>query len=300
MFSPTEIRQEITAQIIEALSNGTLPPWRRTWSNDANAPGLNTSLSTGSPYRGINQLILAIAAARRGFQSKWWGMFHQINASGAHVLRGEKGTHVVLYKPIKRTRIDENGDESDDSFCVLRTFVVFNAEQTNGLEKFRVGHATLDTHEIEGRFGEAERVIAATGANVRHGGNEAFYRRSEDFIQVPYRHQFDSPESFYETTFHELVHWTEHPTRLNWNRADEGYSMGELIAEIGSCFLMGELGLPTMTNLSNHAAYLQSWLKDMNGDPKFIFRASAQASKAAEFLLSFSRVPVESADPALA
>ena len=42
MLSPTEIRQQITSQIIEALTNGNLPPWRRPWSNDPNAPGLET------------------------------------------------------------------------------------------------------------------------------------------------------------------------------------------------------------------------------------------------------------------
>ena len=79
-------------------------------------PGLNTSLSTGNPYRGINQLLLQLAAGHHGFQSKWWGTFNQIKASGGYVLKGEKGTHVVLFKPIKRTRVDETGEETDDSF----------------------------------------------------------------------------------------------------------------------------------------------------------------------------------------
>ena len=36
-------------------------------------------------------------------------------------------------------------------------------------------------------------------------------------------------------------------------------------------------------------AYLSNWLKAMKDDPKFIFTASSQASKAADFILSFSR-----------
>jgi antirestriction protein ArdC len=237
-------------------------------------------------------------SARRNFQSKWWGTFHQINACDARVLKGEKGTHVILYKPVERTRIDKKGDETDDSFCVLRTFVVFNANQTTGREKFRVGNATLDTHEIDSRFDNAEKVIAATKADIRFGGNKAFYSAEGDFIQVPHRQQFAMPE-FYETVFHELCHWTEPAHRLNWDRAGAGYAMGELVAELGGCFLATDIGLPTAENLKNHAAYLQSWLKGMNGDPKFIFRASAQASKAVEFLLSFSRNSVKSAEPAL-
>ena len=66
--------------------------------------------------------------------------------------------------------------------------------------------------------------------------------------------------------------------------------MGELIAEMGSCFLASELGIPNAENLPNHASYLQNWLKAMQNDTKFIFQASSQASKAADFILSFSRV----------
>ena len=33
MQSPNEIRSQITRQIVEALSNGNLPPWRRPWPN---------------------------------------------------------------------------------------------------------------------------------------------------------------------------------------------------------------------------------------------------------------------------
>ena len=37
------------------------------------------------------------------------------------------------------------------------------------------------------------------------------------------------------------------------------------------------------------AAYLANWLKAMRDDPRFIFVASSQASKAADYLLAFSR-----------
>lgn len=297
MFSPNEIRQQITGQIIQALTNGNLPPWRRPWSNDPNAPGLHTSLSTGNPYRGINQLLLQLAAGHHGFQSKWWATFNQVKSSGGYVLKGEKGTQVILFKPVKRTRVDETGEEKDDSFLVMRTFTVFNAEQTSGLQQYRVGFAPPkeDTGE---RYEHADAVIESTNADIRYGGNEAFYRSGEDFIQVPFRHQFESPESFYETSFHELCHWTEKRVGFDRSQAENTYALGELVAEIGSCFLMGELGLPTTTNLTNHASYLKSWLKGMNGDPRFIFRAAAQASKAVEFVLNSSRNAVAIVEPA--
>ena len=288
MQSQNDLRQSITNTIIEALKNGGLPPWKRPWCNDPNAPGLHTSMSTGNPYRGINQLLTQVSAMRQGFKSKWWGTFNQIKQNRASVNRGEKGTHVVLFKKIERKRTDEAGDDVKDGFFVMREFTVFNAEQTSGLEKFRVGFTKPQNDDAE-RYDNADAVIDAIGADIRHGGNEAYYNPPGDFIQLPHRHQFESPEAYYETAFHEHVHFSEHPSRLNWNRADEGYGMGELIAELGSCQLMAELGLPTTTNLSNHASYLKHWLDGMAGDSRFIFKAASQASKAVDYLLSFSR-----------
>jgi antirestriction protein ArdC len=59
---------------------------------------------------------------------------------------------------------------------------------------------------------------------------------------VPFLHQFESPEAFYETTFHELCHWTEKRVGFDRSQAENTYALGEIVAEIGSCFLMGNLG----------------------------------------------------------
>jgi antirestriction protein ArdC len=296
MQSQSDLRQQITNTIIDALKNGGLPPWRKPWSDDPNAPSLHTSLSTGSPYRGINQLLLQIAAMNHGYKSKWWGTYNQVAFNKASVRQGQKATKVVLWKPIQRKRANEKGAEVEDKFLVMREFCVFNAEQTTGLDRFQVGYAKPQVSAGE-RYENAERVIDATGAGIRYGGNDAYYKLDDDYIQLPHRHQFKSPEALYETTFHELCHWTEHPTRLNWNRTDEGYAMGELIAEISSCLMMAELGLPTTTNLNNHAAYLKNWLKGLADDGRFIFKASAQANKAVDFLMSFSRTTVATPEP---
>ena len=293
MQTQNEIREQITNQLISAINAGTIP-WRRPWSSDSNAPGLHTSMSTGSPYRGINQLILMASTARNNFRSKWWGSFNSIKQKGASVSRGQKGTQIVLFKKIERERTDEAGDDVKDSFFVMKTFTVFNAEQTTGLEQFRVGFNKPQNNTVE-RYENADAVIDATGADIRYGGNEAFYNPPNDFIQLPHRHQFETPELAYETTFHELGHWTEHVSRLNWNRSDEGYAMGELIAEIAACMMMAELGLPVTTTL--HASYLKHWLDGLAGDSKFIFQAASQASKAVDFLLSFSRTTATTSEP---
>ena len=288
MSSQTEIRQHVTNQIVEALTNGDLPPWRKPWNNDPNAPGLHTSLSSDSPYRGVNQLLLQLSASRQNFQSKWWGTYSQVQRCGANVRRGQKATKVALWKPVNRKQHNEQGKNIDDYYLKVREFSVFNAEQTTGLKQFRVGFAQ-EEQDTKKRHELADEVIDATNADIRLGGNKAYYSPQSDFIQCPFRHQFSPSDGFYETMFHELCHWSEQRVGFDRSQTENTFALGELIAEIGSCFMMCELGLPTDDNMANHVAYLKSWLEGMTDDPKFIFRASAQATKAVDFILSFTR-----------
>lgn len=62
------------------------------------------------------------------------------------------------------------------------------------------------------------------------------------------------------------------------------YAFEELIAEQISAFSCAALGIvPTV----RHADYIGSWLEVMREDSRAIVRAASQASKAADWLLSF-------------
>jgi antirestriction protein ArdC len=299
MPTQAELRSQITQQIISALEQGTIP-WRRPWRTSPNA-GRPTSVASLRPYQGINPLLLQLHAFRFGFQSKFWGTFDQWERWGCKVKRrpegveaGAWGAKVVLYKPVSKNVVDEAGDEGERSFVVMRTFTVFNAEQVEGLvaDKFLVkeeeGNAFPD-------FEPFEELIVATKADIRHGGEKAYYTRplpvgtfpnhtDGDYIQVPEKHRFEGLAGYYETLAHELGHWCE--VRLGW---EGSYAMGELVAEMSSTYLCSELGVPSSGDLTNHASYLQSWIAAMEGDPKFIFQASTQASKVTDLLLSLVR-----------
>ncbi len=296
MSAQTEIRQKMTDQIIAALSDGAgLPPWRRPWKSfDANI-GHPSNALTGRNYRGINTLALGLSAHKRGFQSRHWLTFRQAKEMGVSIRGGEKATHVVFFKPIRADRTADENEEKADTFFLMRTYCVFNVEQTTGLDHLRVGNAPLPAHEVERRFEQAEAVLAATGARILHGGGRAFYCPSEDYIRLPHCRDFERAEAYYQTAAHELCHWAEHPSRLNVDRSkpENSYAFLELIAELGGCYLMGELGLPTGEDLTNHAAYLKHWLAGLKNDTRFIFKAAAQASRAVDHILSYSRTGEE-------
>jgi len=293
MPATNEIRRQITDQILVALKSGSLPPWRKPWRSDPNS-GFPTNVISGQHYRGVNPLLLELASNRHGFTSKYWGTYQQWDQLGCRVMArpkdvpaGSWGQHIVFWREVTKTDTDDDGEETEERFFILKQYCVFNADQVSGAERFRVGTSPVNNESPIIPFEEADRAIAATGADIRYGGDRAFYRRSDDFIQIPPRESFALPE-FYETVFHELTHWGL--PRLKW---EGSRPMEELIAEIGSCFTATELGLPTGQNMQNHAAYVGSWLQAMQNDPKFIFDASSQASKATDFILSFSRAVKE-------
>jgi len=281
MAFQTQIRQEITSQIVDALKQG-VAPWWKSWIDDPNA-GSPTNVMSQRRYRGINPLILELSAIKQGFQSKWWGTFGQWNSLGAWIKKGSKATQIVFCKPVKQIEPGLHGKDWEVTYHLLRTFAVFNAEQSS-FDEFKVGHEH-DYHDSSDVYEQAETAIDATNADIRYGGNGAFYHRVGDFIQMPFKNQFTSLSDYYSTTFHELMHWSE--SRLGWNGS---HPMGELIAEMGACFIATELRIPHCDDyLDKHTGYLAHWLTSMQNDPKWIFKASSQASKASDFILSFSR-----------
>ena len=54
---------------------------------------------------------------------------------------------------------------------------------------------------------------------------------------------------------------------------------------MGSAFLAGEAGINSDTILENSAAYLQSWIKVLKGEPRMAVVAAAQAQKSTDFIL---------------
>ena len=259
MPSQTEIRQQITQQIINSLKQGTVP-WKRPWSADKNC-GRPTNAVTKKPYNGINILLLALHNQAYGSDGRYFAKYRQWKSIGGQVMarpsgvpKGEWGAKVVLYKPISKTKTNGKGEEFEDQFCIMRQFTVFNIDQVEGdhLDHLRAGH--YENADLEVSIREADELIANSGVDVFHGGNRAFYDIAIDVITMPHKHQFDG--GYYETLFHELAHWAEHPERLNWDRSEEGnsYSMGEMIAEMSSCFVCSELGISLAEGITNHAA----------------------------------------------
>ena len=97
-----------------------------------------------------------------------------------------------------------------------------------------------------------------------------------DFVVMPNAEQFESAAAYYETCLHELAHWSE--VRTAWDREKHGYAMGELIAEMASCFVSVGIGIPAI-DLGNHAAYLQIGLRQCGPTPALSSRQAPKPAK---------------------
>lgn len=282
-----DIYQKVTDKIIADLEQGELT-WMKPWSA-GNMDGriMRPLRHNGQPYSGINILMLWSASLEGCFGSPYWMTFKQAKSLGAHVRKGERGNPVVYANTITKIEEQDDGSEEERAIPFMKAYTVFNVEQIDGLpEHYYVKpEPVIDPAQ---RIDHAERFFAATGADIRHGGNQAYYSGGSDHVQMPVFECFQSPEAYYATLAHELTHWTKHKSRLDrefgrkrWG--DEAYAREELVAELGAAFLCADLSLSPEPR-DEHAAYIQSWLKVLKEDKRAIFSAAAHAQRAADYL----------------
>jgi antirestriction protein ArdC len=294
-----DVYQRITDCIVSELEQG-VRPWFKPWNAEHAAGRITRPLRfNGVPYQGINVIMLWSAAVAAGFAAPIWMTFRQAKEMGAHVRKGEKGHLVVYADRIRRTETDEaTGEEAEREIPFMKGYTVFNVEQIEDLPAHFYAPAEKRLDPVQ-RVAHAERYFAATGADIRHGGNQAYYTVTRDYVQMPPFETFRDAESYYATLAHECTHWTRHPSRLErefgrkrWG--DEGYAMEELVAELGAAFLSADLDL-TPEPRADHAAYIASWLKVLKNDKRAIFTAAGHAQRAADFLTGLQETREEEA-----
>lgn len=281
---------EITGKIIAELEEGRLP-WVQPWGKvAAQAPlGLPQNAATSRAYSGINILILWGAVVQHGYPGQGWLTFRQALSLGGSVRKGERGTTVVYadrFTPEDEKRRARETGEEPGKIPFLKRFTVFNTVQCEGLpEDIVVAMPPPPPGLIEPRV---EALIKATGIDFRIGGDRAYYVPALDHVVVPPPQAYFEPIDWHRTALHEMGHATGHPTRLARDFSGafgtKKYAFEELVAEITAAFCCASLGI--VPNV-RHADYIGSWLEVLHEDNRAIVRAASQASKAADWLLSF-------------
>lgn len=283
----TDLYRRITDRIIAGLENG-VRPWLKPWSVTTTNNGLSLPLRhNGTPYRGINILLLWGEAFDKGYHAAMWMTYKQAQQLGAQVRQGEKGSLVVYADRFTKTETADNGEDIERGIAFMKGYTVFNVEQIDGLpEQYQTPAPPSPALAIT-PAAHAEEFFSATGAEFRHGGARAFYVPSSDHIQLPPPAAFRDAESYAATKAHELVHWTGHASRnartFGKRFGDRAYAFEELVAELGAAFLCADLAI-TLDVRDDHAAYLATWLQVLKDDKRALFTAASHAQRAADYL----------------
>ena len=262
----------VTQKILDQLEAGTVP-WQRPWRTT----GAPSNIDSKKPYRGVNTILLSMT----GYDSPWWGTYKQVQAAGGQVRKGEKSTLIVFWKPSTRETDPETG-ELKSSYMMLRYYNVFNSEQCDGLEQYT---AVAPPEPVSPPDAVTDVLNHYSVSTLAHGGDRAFYRVSDDHLQMPEAQDFDSPAAYASTLFHELVHSTGHPTRLKRDFSggfgSSSYAREELVAEIGAAYLCEHYGID---QIKPSADYIASWMRRLRDDPKLIVSAASKAEKAVDMI----------------
>ena len=272
------VYEMVTERIIEELEKGNIV-WEKPWSGSR--AGSYNVVSKKS-YSLTNQLLLKHGGA--------YGTFKQWQDMGGRIRKGEKSEMIVFWK-IQIVEVEkEDGTKEEKKIPILRYYNVFHISQVDGVELKEESLSELppieDAEKIKTDYMEREHLRI-----LEYTTDKAFYSPAGDYIQVPERGQYTDINEFYSTLYHEMIHSTGHKSRLN--RLEQNaffgtdlYSKEELTAEIGAASIMNLLGLETKKTFRNSAAYIQSWIKVLRNDPKFIVSAASRAEKAVKYILN--------------
>jgi len=282
-----DIYTRVTDRIISDLEQG-VRTWMKPWSAEHAAGRITRPLRhNGTPYRGMNVLLLWGEAVSKGYAAPIWMTYKQAQELSGQVRKGEHGALVVYANTVTKTETNEEGQDVEREIPFMKGYTVFNVEQVEGLPAQYYAQP-VNPLPLSERIEAVDTFANATGVTIRHGGNSAYYSPDRDAVQMPPFEGFRDKESYYATVLHELTHATKHEKRLNRDFGrklfgDEGYAREELVAELGAAFLCADLGI-TPEIRDDHAAYLGHWLAILKEDKRAIFSAAAHAQRAADYL----------------
>ncbi len=293
--------EQFAEKMIKALQDNRAP-WQQPWK-----PGEQISpknVSSDRNYRGGNAIYLAVVAVEKGYADPRWAGYRQIAEAGGHVRKGEKGTPILYVEYTSReVEKDARGNpvvvdghkqytETQRDRPMVKIHTVFNVEQTEGLKLPPVGNREAPAWEANKRV---EDLVRHGEVRVDHvQGDQAYYNKAQDRVVLPDPSQFPTSTGYVHTALHELGHATGHESRLNRPTmmkhegfGSQSYAREELRAEMAAMMAGEQLGVGHEPR--HGQAYVASWIKALENDPKEIRFAAVDAQKAADWMVERAR-----------
>lgn len=285
---------DATKRILERMAKGEIP-WRDVLRPKGSREAYTNRFS-GRPYSVLNRMLLG----RPGEYATW----NQIKEHNGNVMKGAKGTKVILnmpYIPEKdkelAKRLESEGkDTSHLQRWLYKSFTVFHTDDMVGIEPTM--HDEPETIEAEDPTDIADMAVRDysrhEGVKVRaDADNEApKYIAATDSVEMPEKKRYELEEDYWAQLFGCLARSTAKEGRLDNKREWEMMMTGEpdpkgdLMAEITSSLCMSVAGLKREETAEQQAAVCQKWMKVIEeGSVSLIVSCSKEAEKAARLIL---------------
>ena len=305
-----KVEEEILKDVINALENRTsdISPWRKPWKPDNQ--GIHQNFLTGHHYTGSNPIILELYMWSKGQDLPLWIGYGQAKEQGWVVKKGSKAARILRPNPFKIDLTNEDGSpkldkEGNQEFIMKVSFkgaTVFNVSDIEGkdqksqekldakLAEFK-NQSIKSARPLKDRCKQAlERLMTYSEGlegGLHHAGDRAFYRSSQDLVNMPRRESFENDEAYLATLAHEFSHSTAHKTRLDLpignTFGSKPYALEELRAEFASMLITNRLQISCDTQ--NHVAYFDSWIKALDGKASNLMKVFSNAVKAADLVV---------------
>ncbi|GGF44506.1 ArdC family protein [Echinicola rosea] len=281
----------VNERIMASLEKGIVP-WKQPWS----VMGLPKNFHSGKVYKGINLWLLLSC----NHAYPYYLTFKQAERLGAKIRKGAKSVPVVYWNVVYRHK--ETGKKLSeeearklpkglvDRRAFLKYYNVFNIEDTEGVEWEM---SDVEKKEPFQAIKACEELLENVPdlPEIRHGEAQAYYHPAKDYINMPKKELFRSERHYYQTLYHEAVHGTGHPKRLDrkelWDTSCKGkgyYAREELTAEMGASYLGNLCGIWENDLQENSSAYIQHWLGQLKNDKRLLVEAAGKAQKAVDYL----------------
>lgn len=269
---------------------------------------------TGTHYRGANLVNLAVGCLTSGVMDNRFTTASQAKKHGwtvrddatPYMIEKCKRFSYQLKNDDGTPMTDDDGNEKWVSYVrPVSYWWVFNYSEIDGAPELPEDQRPAlpeydDTTYISVTM---DRLKETSRCEIRERiSNEAYYHPTFDYVCIPKREQFSSPQAALRTLCHEMGHSTGHRDALdrnmNGHKGTKDYAFEELVAELTSAFLCSQLGADIVPEddsdengegmkrrHENHASYLKSWLQKFKSDTSYLFRAATKASAAADFVM---------------
>lgn len=304
------IKKEILIdQYVNALDQEKIP-WERGWSVPHNP-------ITGTEYSGFNQLWLAWVSDFKSYTDTRWYTFNEIiDRNGKYhpgetwkLKKGSEGVEIsnrpcyynkaedkfysskVYFKKLASLNDEEKQlfkDECKKIWNKKDIVYIYNASDIEGIPPKEKPEIKAINEEL------VKRIISNVGVEYQEvNQNSSYYDPKKDMIVLPPKERFKDEGMYFSTLLHELSHATGHQSRLNRDlsggKGSMEYAREELVADIGSAFLMADFGLQfDEEHLKRHLAYIQSWSELLKKDKTVLYEAVKEAELINDYIKKMS------------